>query len=191
MELKDVLGNTIYTRRLQLRRIRENDLPLLLSWSHCQEAFGPYLTPERLSPERLKEQFAANIFWNRHDKTFLIEKRDPILPIGTIHYWLKSDQQGCAVITVKIAAKAERGCGYGTEAQKFLIIQLFEQVGVTQVEMYTDIDNKAQQRCLAKLGFVIDRSLTYDDHGVTRTGNLYRLTRDAYQKTAIYRYHYE
>ncbi|WP_231714154.1 GNAT family N-acetyltransferase [Desulfosarcina ovata] len=191
MELKDVFGDAIYTCRLQLRRIRETDLPLLLTWSNCQEAFGPYLTPERQNAERLKEQFATNLFWNRHDKTLLIETRNPVRPIGTIHYWLKSDQLGGAVVAVKIATAEQRGCGYGTEAQKFLIIQLFDQVGVTQVEMYTDIDNKAQQRCLAKLGFSVDRSLTYDDHGVKRTGHLYRLTRKAFQRTAIYRYHYE
>lgn len=187
----DVFGEAIFTRRLQLRRVREADLGLLLAWSNDPLAFGNYLTPEHSTATQLKEQLAAGCLWSRHNKTLLIEKRDPLRPIGTIRYWLKQARQGCAVICVKIAAADERGHGFGTEAQKFLIIQLFDQVGVEQIEMVTDIDNVAQQRCLNKLGFVAEKSLTYDDHQVTRTGHLYCLDREAYQRTPVYRYHYE
>ena len=189
--LRDVFGDVIFTRRLRLRRIREADLGLLLSWSNDPAAFGDYLTPERLTAGQLREKLAGGCFWSRDNKTLLIEKRDPLRPIGTIRYWLKQTRQGCAVICVKIAAVDERCRGFGTEAQKFLIIQLFEQVGVEQVEMVTDIDNVAQQRCLNKLGFTTDKSLTYDDHQVQRTGHLYCLDRAAYRRSPVYRYHYE
>lgn len=189
--LRDVFGDVIYTRRLQLRRIREADLGLICAWSNDGAAFGDYLTPERQTRQQLKAQFCGGTLWNRHNKTLLIERREPPLPIGTIHYWLKQTRPCCAVICVKIALVDQRGWGFGTEAQKFLIIQLFEQVGVDHVEMVTDIDNIAQQRCLGKLGFGVDRSLIYDDQQVKRTGHLYRLDRDGYRRTAIYRYHYE
>ena len=190
-EFRDVFGDVIFTRRLQLRRIRETDLDLLHAWSNDPCAFGDYLTPERLTDRQLEEQLAGGRFWSRHNKTLLIEKRDPLRPIGTIRYWLKPARQECAVISVKIAVAEERGHGFGTEAQKFLIMQLFDQVGVEHVEMVTDIDNLAQQHCLNKLGFTTDKSLTYDDYHVKRTGHLYCLDRGAYQRTAIYRYHYE
>jgi len=186
-----LIGDKIYTRRLQMRRIRESDLPLILAWSNSATACGPYLTPEQLTARQLHENYAGNVFWNPHDKTFLIENRDPVMPIGTIHYWLKQDQHQSAVISVKIADVDARGNGYGTEAQKFLIIHLFESVGVHTVEMYTDIDNGPQQRCLRKLGFSINRSLTYDDRQVMRTGHLFQLTEKDYQAAAIYRFHYE
>lgn len=181
----------LYTRRLQMRRIRESDLPLILAWSNSEEACGPYLTPERFCASGLSEQFAANAFWNRTDRTFLIEKRDPARAIGTIHYWLRPDQRDTAVMSVKIAEVRERNRGYGTEAQKYLIILLFDQIGVKQVEIYTDIDNIAQQCCLRKLGFSVCHSLTYDDRQVKRTGHLYSLTRQDFRSTAIYRFHYE
>lgn len=184
-------AETLYTRRLQMRRIRESDLPLILAWSNSEEACGAYLTPERFCAPSLAEQFTANAFWNRNDKTFLIEKRDPVLAIGTIHFWLRPDQRDTAVISVKIAEVRERNRGYGTEAQKYLIILLFDQIGVKQVEMYTDIDNTAQQSCLGKLGFAIRHSLTYDDRQMKHTGHLYRLTRQDYRTKAIYRFHYE
>lgn len=187
----ELIGEKIYTRRLQMRRIREPDLPLILAWSNSERAYGAYLTPERLTAQRLHERFAGSVFWNSHDKTFLIEIRDPIYPIGTIHYWLRQDQRQSAVMSVKIADVDARGNGYGTEAQKFLIIHLFESVGVQSVEMFTDINNGPQQRCLMKLGFSLNRSLTYDDQQVMRPGHLFRLCKKDFQATAIYRFHYE
>jgi RimJ/RimL family protein N-acetyltransferase len=191
MEINELIGEKIFTRRLQMRRIKASDLPLILAWSNSETAYGPYLTPERLTVQRLNEHYAGNVFWNPHDKTFLIETRDPVLPIGTIHYWLRQDQHQSAIMSVKIANVNSRGNGYGTEAQKFLIIHLFENVGVQTVEMYTDIDNGPQQRCLKKLGFSINRSLTYDDRQVSRTGHLFQLKEKDYQGAAIYRFHYE
>jgi RimJ/RimL family protein N-acetyltransferase len=186
-----LIADILYTRRLQMRRIKISDLPLILDWSNSEGACGPYLTPERFSAPILTEQFAANAFWNRHDKTFLIEKRDPTLAIGTIHYWMRPDQRDTALMSLKIAHIGERGRGYGTEAQKYMIITLFEQIGVKAIEMFTDIDNMAQQCCLRKLGFAICHSLTYDDCRVKRTGHLFRLTQQDYRATAIYRFHYE
>jgi RimJ/RimL family protein N-acetyltransferase len=169
----------------------KTDLPLILAWSNSEIAFGPYLTPERYEAESLKELFLGNAFWNRNDKTFLIEKRRSEKPIGTIHYWLRQGHKDKAVISVKVAVPDDRGKGYGTEAQKFLIIHLFDQVGINIVEMYTDIDNTPQQRCLNKLGFSICASLTYDDRQVTRTGHLFQLTEATFREKAIYRFHYE
>lgn len=191
LEFSPLLTEQLYTRRLLLRRIRETDLPLILAWSNSKTAFGQYLTPECYEPASLSDHFRGNAFWNRHDKTFLIETRQTGKPIGTIHYWLRQSQADTAVISVKIAVPQERCQGYGTEAQKFLIIHLFKQVGVKKVEMYTDIDNLPQQRCLKKLGFTISDSLTYEDCNVVRTGFLFRITEPVFRENAIYRFHYE
>lgn len=186
-----MIGDCIYTRRLQLRRIREQDLPLILAWSNSEAACSPYLSPERHIARTLGEQFARSGFWTLHDKTFMIEKRGAGIPIGTIHYWLRQEQRDTATISLKIAETGERCNGYGTEAQKFIIIHLFDQVGLTAVQMYTDINNRPQQRCLEKLGFSIETSLAYDDRQVMRTGYLFRLTRKDYRLKPIYRFHYE
>ena len=57
--------------------------------------------------------------------------------------------------------------------------------------MYTDINNRPQQRCLAKLGFSLIESLGYDDHQVQRVGHLFRLDAAAFSRHPLYRYHYE
>ena len=51
-------------------------------------------------------------------------------------------------MALKISEPEMRNKGYGTEAQKYAIIQLFTRMKLQRVEMYTDIDNQSQQRCL-------------------------------------------
>jgi RimJ/RimL family protein N-acetyltransferase len=180
----------LYTNRLLLRRVRQSDLVLLVKWSHSQDSYGDYLSPEFFELHQLQQKLDAGVFWNRDEKVFLIERRDAI-PLGTIHYWRPSGKVDTMTVSVKIADACERNKGYGTEAQKFLLIYLFENIGAKRVEMYTDIDNIAQQRCLKKLGFRLMESLTYEDRHVKRTGNLYRLDASNFCEELIYRCHYE
>lgn len=182
-------GNSLFTPRLQLRRIEEDDLGLIVDWSNSQEAHGDYLTPERLTMEQAREQLRCGMYWDEQKRTFLIELRDGP-PIGTIHFWLRSETPDTAVMALKIAVPDRRAEGYGSEAQKYLIMFLFDRLGLQYVEMYTDIDNKAQQHCLKKLGFDLVCSLAYEDQHVKRTGHLYRLTRKRYLAELLYKFHY-
>jgi RimJ/RimL family protein N-acetyltransferase len=180
----------LYTNRLLLRRIRTSDLSLLVQWSQTRDSCGDFLSPEFFELHQLQQRLDSGVFWNNEEKYFIIERRDTI-PLGTIHYWQPSGKTDTVTMSVKIADAKERNKGYGTEAQKFVLIYLFDKVGVQRVEMYTDIDNIAQQRCLKKLGFRLVESLTYDDRQVKRTGNLYRLDASHYSEELIYRFHYE
>lgn len=186
-----IFGNAIYTPRLCLRKITEEDIPILVEWSSSDAANGQYLTPEHLTETSCRNKLENNCYWSGHDKTFFIETKDEKKPLGIIHYWIRAERNSCAVVMVKISDPATRGAGYGTEAQKYLIIHLFERLKLYEVEMYTDINNKPQQRCLSKLGFDLIESLTYDDHQVTRLGHLYRIDSIQYQQCPIYQYHYE
>lgn len=180
----------LYTNRLLLRRIEEEDLSTLWRWSCSAAAYGDFLSPEETDWEEVEQRYASGLFWSGREKLFMITTRENI-PLGTIHYWMASDKMATATVAVKIAEPDERNRGYGTEAQKFLIMYLFEKAKVQEVEMYTDLDNLPQQRCLKKLGFSLIETLTYDDKGIRRTGNLYRINYEQYQQKAIYRYHYE
>jgi RimJ/RimL family protein N-acetyltransferase len=185
-----IYGDKILTPRLKLRRIVESDLPLFVAWSHSETAHGKYLTPDRIDEQKGLGHIVSGAFWNDENRVFLIELRDE-RPIGTLHYWLRSEQKGCAVMALKISEFEMRNKGYGTEAQKYAIMQLFTRMKLQRVEMYTDINNRAQQRCLHKLGFELIDSLHYDDHRVQRVGHLYRIDAATFFKTPIYQYHYE
>lgn len=185
-----IVRERLFTNRLELRKVEENDLPLLVDWSQSKESYGDYLTPENLGMETLHQQYKKGVLWNDNEKLFLIKKRDSD-PIGTIHCWRPVGKKDTKVVALKIAKPIERGKGYGTEAQKYLIIHLFNDQELQQVEMYTDINNVAEQRCLQKLGFELVESLTYDDQKQSRMGNLYRLTRERFSSFPVYSFHYE
>ncbi len=180
----------IYTRRLVLRRTQESDLPRLVAWSRSPESCGAFLTPENYNEGQFRQQLAAGVYWSERERLYLITLRDTT-PIGVIHFWRPPGQDGEVVMALKIALVKERNRGYGTEAQKYIIMYLFERHGVKSVAMYTDVNNQAEQRCLQKLGFELVESLTYEDQQVRRTGHLYRLTREVFSCQPIYQYHFE
>lgn len=184
-------GDTLYTRRLALSKIQETDIPTIVAWSKSKTACSPYLTPERYDAEQMRNQIASNIFWNDKEKLFLVKTKEDGRPIGTAHYWQPAGSGDTVFMALKIAVPEERDKGYGTEIQKFLIIYILDRLPVTSIEMYTDVNNTAQQRCLSKLGFELIESLTYDDRHEKRTGHLFRLTAEKYQTHPIYQFHYE
>ncbi len=186
----DALDEKLYSNRLLLRRVRKEDLCLLVEWSQSRVSCGEFLSPEYYDRYQVQQKLDGGVYWNRNEKLFFIEKRDG-LPLGTIHYWQAAGKIDSVVVAVKIADPQERRKGYGTEAQKSLIIYLFERMKAQSVEMYIDVDNVAQQRCLGRLGFQFIESLTYDDKDVKRLGNLYQLDAFRYHQEPIYRYHYE
>lgn len=186
----NLCDDRIFTRRLALRKIEAEDLPLFILWSNSRKAHGDYLTPDRLTAAEALDQMKSGLLWNNASRTyFIVLRQGP--PVGTIHFWLRPEKRRTAVVALKIALPEYRGMGFGTEAQKFLIMYLFERMEVEQVELFTDVDNHPQQRCLQKLGFNIADTLTYDDRNVTRTGHLYRLDTHGFKRHPCYRYHYE
>ncbi len=188
-EIMTIFGNKIFTIRLLLRRLEAEDAPLLARWSKDPLAYGSYLTPERHSAEELAVQISSGMLWGQRNKTFLMELRDGT-PLGTIQYWMRLEDPNTAVMALKVADSAMRGKGYGTEAQKYLILYLFDRLNIRRVEMYTDVNNLAQQRCLQKLGFDLTQALPYADQQVQRIGYLYRLEWERFINEPIYQYHY-
>ncbi|BCL62217.1 hypothetical protein DGMP_29100 [Desulfomarina profundi] len=187
-----LFGDRLFTRRLILSKIREDDLQTIVTWSRSKIACGSYLNPENYDIEQMRTQINSGGFWGELEKMFLVSIKDRELPIGTVHYWRQpAAGKNSITMALKVALPEERGKGYGTEIQKFLIMHLFDRLSVEVIEMYTDIDNIAQQRCLQKLGFELVESLVYDDQQEKRTGHLFRLTSDQYHSQPIYQYHYE
>lgn len=184
-------GDTLYTRRLALSKIQETDIPTVVAWSRSETACSSCLTPEHYNAEQMRKQVASNVFWNDKEKMFLVTTKDDKQAIGTAHYWQPAGGGNTATMALKVALPEERGKGYGTEIQKFLIIYILDRLRLSAIEMYTDINNAAQQRCLHKLGFELVESLVYDDRHEKRTGHLFRLTADRYHTHPIYQFHYE
>lgn len=186
-----IYGERLFTRRLILRKIQELDIPLLVAWSQSTMACGPYLSPGIHDMAEVRQQIQSGVFWCDTEKMFLVELKADGRAIGTAHYWPLPGRTRTVSIALKVAIPEERDKGYGTEIQKFLIMYLFDRQRVQAIEMHTDVNNIAQQRCLQKLGFELIESLVYDDQHHKRTGHLYRLTVERYRSQPIYQFHYE
>lgn len=171
----------VFTRKLVLRQITEDDLEQLSQWSCSPEAYGDYLSPEYLTYEECYERLKNNTYWNDHSRRMIIALRDVGKSIGTIRFWQKLNDYTTAMVALKIAEPEFRGKGHGTEAQLGMIHHLFTSWTYKTVEMMTDLDNVPQQRCLEKLGFTFIDVQTYEDKKVQRQGRLYRLSRDEYK----------
>lgn len=185
------MTNGFFTKRMLCRSISEKDICLLTSWFNSQEAHGDFLTVEPSTIEENIEKFQNQGFWNEKSKTYIIELKENNIPIGTMRYWTKIENIKTALMAIKIATPEYRGQGYGTEAQKALIRELFKKYQYNTVEMYTDINNLPQQKCLGKLDFENIHIESYQDGKITRQGCLYRLTKDRYEKSGVHIYYYE
>jgi RimJ/RimL family protein N-acetyltransferase len=172
----------LYTNRLILSRVDKLDLGFLSYCLNAPEAHGAFLSTTSIDPKEIEERFVRGAYWNEDSRTFIIKLKQNRIRIGMFHYWTKPNDRLTARYTIQIAVSEHRNLGYGTEAQLAFINALFLQTHLMNVEVYTDMSNKAEVRCLDKLGFRHCDTKTYMDMEVERTGNLYRLTRDEYRQ---------
>lgn len=181
----------IFTKRLKCRKITAKDIELITLWSNSSIAYGDCLTPEKASLEDNQVKLKNNNFWNDNSKTYLIEIKENSQSIGTIKYWAKTENIKTAMIALKIAIPQFRKKGYGTEVQKALIRDLFKKYKFETIEMYTDLNNVPQQKCLEKLDFKSIKTEDYTDSGTSRQGFLFRLTKEQYEKSGVHLYYYD
>lgn len=80
------------------------------------------------------------------------------IPVGDLsaHVVWYGPTTGSRAMNIGISLLPEyRGRGFGAEAQRLLAEELHRQ-GVVRVEASTDVDNIAEQRALAKAGFILE-----------------------------------
>ncbi len=164
---------------------------MITDWENSQIAYGDYLSCENHSLEDNIIKFENNSFWNDKSKTYIIETKKDTIPIGTLKYWTKTDLPNVAMMAIKITIPEFRNKGYGTEAQKGMIRELFKKYNYNAIEMYTDVNNIAQKKCLKKLDFEDIKTESYVDAGVQRQGHLFRLNKDRYEKSGVHIFYYE
>ena len=61
-------GNKLFTRRLTLAKLEEDDLATLVSWGQSDTACGSYLTPENYNLEQMRKQLISGAYWNRSEE---------------------------------------------------------------------------------------------------------------------------
>lgn len=142
-------------KRVRLRDVTLEDADMLDSWNNEMEVGGfNDFGPRDPTP---REPLAAGPLRNERNGTLIIETIEDGTPIGTVGWrrvvvYGPSPTSDAFQIGIELIP-AERGKGYGTEAQRLLADWLFESTEINRVEASTDADNIAEQRSLEKAGY--------------------------------------
>jgi len=142
----------------ELVRLRDVELAdaELVDWLNDQKdvgGFNDFGLPRIPTP---RDALARGPLRNDHNGTLIIERLNDE-PVGTVqwravHYGPPDDSRAWN-IGIEIRPSA-RGQGLGAEAQRLLADWLFATTNANRVEAQTDIENVAEQRSLAKAGFM-------------------------------------
>ncbi|HWE54399.1 MAG TPA: GNAT family protein [Acidimicrobiales bacterium] len=139
--------------RVRLRALRETDLDALAAESTAD--LDPWNHFVIGAANRYHRRFAETGGLDEHVGTLAVETVNGQL-IGDVswHTVQHGPSAACRALNIGISLFiAQRGLGYGSEAQRLLADYLFATQLIERIEATTDIDNRAEQRSLEKAGF--------------------------------------
>jgi RimJ/RimL family protein N-acetyltransferase len=149
-------------KRVRLRPIREDDLPLLRSWFDDPETMRYWGMPECLVPEGAFEDDLKGRFRQFDDAGYFMIERDEEVPIGRIDFENWDKRSDSVEVMILIGDQDGRGQGYGTDAMVALLRYLFHQRGLHRVWLTVIEGNERAMRSYEKVGFVVEGVLRDD-----------------------------
>jgi len=142
-------------RRVRLRPPEPADQPVIDTWSAAGGRSEWNAHARR--PRTIEERLAGGPLIGPDGGILLIVRLTDDQPIGDIvwkpvYYGPGKDPRSRAWRLGRELLPAARGQGFGTEAMILLIEWLFANTEVNRLDGYTDADNIASQRSVAKVG---------------------------------------
>ncbi|MFF8532107.1 GNAT family N-acetyltransferase [Streptomyces sp. NPDC015532] len=137
---------------VRLRPVTERDLDQLERLHEDPEEAGDHGFFGYRNPGQLRRRFADG-FLSAQDGRLVIAGDDDRF-VGEVqwHEVLQGPASPCWNIGVSLLT-AERGKGYGKQAQRRLAAYLFDHTKVNRIEASTELENIAEQRALEGAGF--------------------------------------
>lgn len=138
-------------RRLILREITREDIPILLEWRNSSQ-FRDYCSTRRneVTLEDFTSELSADFAKDRYLQ-FLIIRRG--VPIGTIYAYGVNQTDKYAYITVFLFKDYERFFGYGVESFAIFTLFLFRKLDLYKVYTEAYSYNEHSITCLTRAGF--------------------------------------
>ncbi|MFE0631923.1 GNAT family N-acetyltransferase [Streptomyces sp. NPDC058864] len=138
---------------VRLRPIAERDLDLLERLFEAPDEAAQFAYFGHRNPGALRRQWAQTGFIAEERGRLAIAGEDDRF-VGEVqwHQVMLGPASPCWNIGIALLS-AERGKGYGKQAQRQLVEYLFSHTKVNRVEASTDIANVAEQRALQSAGF--------------------------------------
>jgi len=152
----------IVGKRVRLRPIRREDVPVLLRWMNDSELMRLWARPVPLVTEQELLRDLEGRF-SRFDVAgyFMIEREDGA-PIGRIDFEGLDERTRSAEVMLLIGEAESRGRGYGTDALITLLGYLFRQRNLHRVWLGVLDWNAPAIRSYEKVGFTVEGRLRED-----------------------------
>lgn len=145
-------------KNINLRLIREEDLPFILEHEQNLEERGPYLPVGVPSELKFKKRYAETSFWEEHyGKLLITDKAGRIL--GDICFFRDSQHWEGYEIGYQIYDPKDRGKGYTAEAVRLFSAYLFALKPIVRLQIGVFKGNIPSRRVAEKCGYVLDGTI--------------------------------
>lgn len=139
--------------RVDLRAVEEADLPLAHRWANDPAVAGEYDTPRPVSFDDVRRRYCDRPALTAEGGALLIVRKDgKAVGMVTCHRVAYGVYSPAFNIGIEVEP-AERGNGFGSEAQRLFADYLLFAFPIGRVEASTDSENIAEQRALERAGF--------------------------------------
>jgi ribosomal-protein-alanine N-acetyltransferase len=168
-------------KRVNLRIVERDDLPLLADWSNNPEYLGDYIWLPQQSRTEWEKRYDA---LPSDTKWFFIEKKDGT-KIGTMFHWSIGNLLEIGYVLVP----SEREKGYCTEAVNIVVDYLFLSKDIPRVQAHTDARNMSSQKVLENVGFKKEGTIRKSgfSRGEWRDLCLYSILREEWKEPRVLR----
>jgi RimJ/RimL family protein N-acetyltransferase len=149
----ETMSRLLHGEHVDLRAIEEADFALLHRWANDPAMVGEYDILRPVSLDDIRRRYRDNRALTAEGGALLIVRKDEV-PVGTVSCHPVSYGVYSPAFNIGIEIEpAERGQGFGSEAQRLFADYLLSTFPVGRVEASTDIENAAEQRALERAGF--------------------------------------
>lgn len=151
----------IYGKRIRLRAVEREDLPLFVGWLNDPEVIEGLIFMQPLSLEEEKQWFENLADRPASERPLAIEIRDGEIwrLIGNSGFHNISQINRSSEVGIFIGDKSLWNSGYGTETMQLLLKHGFETLNLNRIWLVVYDDNPGAIRAYEKAGFVLEGRL--------------------------------
>jgi aminoglycoside 6'-N-acetyltransferase len=145
----------IQGEKVNLRPLTKHDLALFEAWANDADFHSEFNSFGLRSPNYIEKGFAEDgLISPKRGSLLIVNKNGEVLGDISYHQVSYGPNEGSRGYNIGLSLiPAQRGKGYGVEAQRLLAAYLFATYNISRVEATTDITNLPEQRALEKAGF--------------------------------------
>lgn len=176
-------------RLVRIRPVREADLAAFNAWKLDSDSCAGFDTPSIRALANSKRRFAEDGFLSPECTVFAVETLEDARLVGRAGCFRDSPVYETMVRTMSlVAAPADRGRGFATEARMLLVNYVFLTTPVERVYSETEAENAPARRSLEKSGMTFEGVLRHLFFDRNRWCDLavYSILRDEWAASAAY-----